>query len=144
MLGANRSEVAEANGQPFRILSIEGGGILGAFAAGALEEMERATSRRIVDHFDLIAGTSTGGIIAIGLAMGLPAQQICQFYLQHGREIFPDVGFFSRPTAAVRHLVRPKYVTSRLNRLLQSILSGGRWNSASAWSSNDATRDTRV
>ncbi len=109
---------------PFRILSIEGGGILGAFAAGVLAEMERVTGRRIVEHFDLIAGTSTGGIIAIGLAMGLPASKICDFYVKHGRDIFPDVGLVSRTLANVRHLMRPKHTTDALERLLGKILLG--------------------
>ena len=108
---------------PFRILSIEGGGILGAFAAGALAEMERATEKRIVDHFDLIARTSTGGIIAIGLAMGLPASRISQFYVDHGREIFPEVGFFGGALANLRHLLRPKHTKDRLNALLLEILA---------------------
>ena len=112
-----------SSGQQFRILSIEGGGILGAFAAGALAELERSTGRQIVEHFDLIAGTSTGGIIAIGLAMGVPAEKICQFYLKHGNEIFPDVGYFSRKVASVRHLIRPKYVADRLEALLLKILA---------------------
>jgi len=56
--------------QTFRILSLDGGGIVGAFASSALATFERATGRRVVEHFDLITGTSTGGIIAIGLAMG--------------------------------------------------------------------------
>ena len=107
---------------PFRILSIEGGGILGAFAAGALAEMERATEKRLVDHFDLIAGTSTGGIIAIGLAMGLPASRISQFYIDHGREIFPEVGFFGGMFANFRHLLRPKHTRDRLETLLSEIL----------------------
>jgi patatin-like phospholipase/acyl hydrolase len=54
----------------FRILSLDGGGIMGAFAASALATFERATGMKVVEHFDLITGTSTGGIIAIGLAMG--------------------------------------------------------------------------
>jgi patatin-like phospholipase/acyl hydrolase len=108
----------------FRILSVEGGGILGAFAAGALAEMERATGRRIVEHFDLIAGTSTGGIIAIGLAMGLPAAQIRDFYVNRGREIFPEVGLVGRWLATARHLVRPKHTADRLERLLGEILTG--------------------
>jgi hypothetical protein len=49
--------------QPFRILSLDGGGIMGAFAASALATFEHATGRRIVEHFDLITGTSTGGIM---------------------------------------------------------------------------------
>ena len=53
----------------FRILSLDGGGIMGAFSAAVLAEFEEVTGRRIVEHFDLITGTSTGGIIAAGLAM---------------------------------------------------------------------------
>lgn len=112
----------EAKAKTFRILSIEGGGILGAFAAGALAEIERSTERRIVDHFDLIAGTSTGGIIAIGLAMGIPAARISEFYINHGRDIFPHISYFGRRFAVLRHLVRPKYVTGRLQTLLEEIL----------------------
>jgi patatin-like phospholipase/acyl hydrolase len=55
--------------QPLRILSLDGGGIKGAFAASVLVTFERATRWRF-EHFDLITGTSTGGIIAIGRAMG--------------------------------------------------------------------------
>ena len=51
--------------RPFRILSLDGGGIMGAFPASAQATFERETGGRIVDHFDLIAGTSTGGIIAV-------------------------------------------------------------------------------
>jgi uncharacterized protein len=50
----------------FRILSLDGGGIRGAFTAAVLTEWEKQTGRVISDHFDLIAGTSTGGIIALG------------------------------------------------------------------------------
>ena len=113
---------AREDRQSFRILSVEGGGILGAFAAGALAEIEALSGRRIVDHFDLIAGTSTGGIISIGLAMGLPASQICQFYVERGQDIFPDVGFLGRRIATFGHLMRPKYVAERLESLLEAIL----------------------
>ena len=54
----------------YRILSLDGGGIMGAFSAAVLATFEKVAGRRIVEHFDLITGTSTGGIIAIGLAMG--------------------------------------------------------------------------
>src|SRR4051794_587667 len=78
--------------RPFRILSLDGGGIMGAFAASALAAFERSTGRRIVEHFDLITGTSTGGIIAIGLAMGTTAEEICKFYEEEGAKIFPARG----------------------------------------------------
>jgi uncharacterized protein len=44
------------------------------------------------DHFDLIAGSSTGGIIALGLGAGLPAAELCELYLKRGGEIFPPSG----------------------------------------------------
>jgi patatin-like phospholipase/acyl hydrolase len=44
-----------------------------------LAEWEKRTGRLIADHFDLIAGTSTGGIIAFGLGLGLPADEILRF-----------------------------------------------------------------
>lgn len=116
---ANTSESTST----FRILSVEGGGILGAFAAGALAEMEALTGCRIANHFDLIAGTSTGGIIAIGLAMGIPATDIQRFYLQHGSSIFRQVGFFGRWSSTIRHLVQPKYATTRLESLLNKLLA---------------------
>ena len=57
----------------FRILCLDGGGIKGVFTAAALARIEEQTQKKIVDHFDLICGTSTGGILAIGLGMGLSA-----------------------------------------------------------------------
>jgi patatin-like phospholipase/acyl hydrolase len=70
--------------RPFRILSLDGGGIMGAFAASALAAFEHATGRRVVEHFDLITGTSTGGIIALSLAGGAPAEDIARFYEMEG------------------------------------------------------------
>jgi patatin-like phospholipase/acyl hydrolase len=60
-----------------RILCIDGGGILGTFPAAFLAGLEQhLEGRSIGSYFDLIAGTSTGGIIAIGLAMGLRASEL--------------------------------------------------------------------
>ena len=72
----------------FRILSLDGGGIRGAFTAGYLSEIERVISRPLGEYFDLIAGTSTGGIIAAGIAFRVPAKRIETFYREHGPQIF--------------------------------------------------------
>src|ERR1700747_136493 len=80
-----------------RILCIDGGGLKGALPAAFLAEIEEATGKRIVDHFDLIAGTSTGGIIAIGLGLGVPAAEILAFYRDCGPSIF---GAAAAPQAA--------------------------------------------
>ncbi len=74
-----------------RILSIDGGGIKGALPAGFLAQVEEATGERIVDHFDLIVGTSTGGIIAIGLGLGVSASEILSLFRQDGPVIFGEV-----------------------------------------------------
>ena len=93
----------------FRILSLDGGGIMGAFSVSVLATFEKITGRRIVEHFDLITGTSTGGIIAIGLAMGASTQEICSFYETRGPQIFPAGGGMGGWIRLLRNLVRPKF-----------------------------------
>ncbi|HJW73085.1 MAG TPA: patatin-like phospholipase family protein [Geothrix sp.] len=82
---------------PFRILSIDGGGIRGLIPALVLAELERQTGRPIAECFDLIAGTSTGGILALGLAApgesGRPryaARDLADLYLKEGARIFDE------------------------------------------------------
>ena len=77
----------------FRILSIDGGGIRGIYPAAFLAGLEKRYlgGRSVVQYFDLIAGTSTGGIIAIGLAAGLRAIDLCDLYINRGCEIFPPI-----------------------------------------------------
>ncbi|MEM0514882.1 patatin-like phospholipase family protein [Pseudoalteromonas sp. YIC-827] len=78
------------------ILSIDGGGIRGLLPALVLAQIEARLNCPIAKCFDLIAGTSTGGILALGLAkddgQGVPqysAQALVDMYEQHGKEIFP-------------------------------------------------------
>lgn len=73
----------------FRILSIDGGGIKGVFPAAFLAAIEEKLPHPIARYFDLIAGTSTGGIIALGLGFGLTAKQLLDFYVKRGPAIFP-------------------------------------------------------
>lgn len=77
----------------FRILSIDGGGICGLFPAGVLADFEATlgADASIVDHFDLVAGTSTGGILALGLGAGKTAREIRDLYMHRGPQIFPPV-----------------------------------------------------
>ena len=71
-----------------KILSIDGGGIRGVFPAAFLAAIEDSLPNPIGSYFDLITGTSTGGIIAIGLAMGLSAKEILALYEERGPDIF--------------------------------------------------------
>ncbi len=81
----------------FRILSIDGGGIRGILPAAVLSQVEKEwlQGASVAGHFDLIAGTSTGGIIALGLAAGLTAAEISRIYVERGREIFARPGLSS-------------------------------------------------
>jgi len=74
-----------------RILSLDGGGIKGVFPASFLATVEDAIGDRVAHYFDLIAGTSTGGIIALGLGLGFPAAEIVALYEGLGPAVFqPD------------------------------------------------------
>ena len=73
----------------YRILALDGGGMKGIFTTTLLERLvEKVPS--LVDNVDLIAGTSTGGIVALGLAAGRTPQQLTGFYRDEGPRIFED------------------------------------------------------
>jgi uncharacterized protein len=72
----------------FKILSLDGGGIRGAFTASFLAEIEGAIGNPLSQYFDLIAGTSTGAIIAAGIACDIPAATIRDFYEHEGKSVF--------------------------------------------------------
>jgi hypothetical protein len=78
-----------------RILALDGGGIRGALTLGFLTRIEQLlrerhhkSDLRLCDYFDLIGGTSTGAIIASGLAIGMEATELQQMYLELGGKVF--------------------------------------------------------
>jgi patatin-like phospholipase/acyl hydrolase len=107
--------------RPFRILALDGGGIKGVFTAAFLAEIEHMTGKRVADHFDLIAGTSTGGIIAIGLGLSLPSAEILNFYLKHGPSIFRSVGVHVRTWRWLRWLLCGKHDAAPLRNALHEV-----------------------
>src|SRR5690349_20694333 len=100
----------------FRVLSLDGGGVRGLLSARILANIEAYLSPRkgppvpLGSHFDLIAGTSTGGIIALGLAIGKTAQSIVSFYENYLPVIFGP----SARRHMVHSLIRPMYKTDHL------------------------------
>jgi predicted acylesterase/phospholipase RssA len=81
--------------RPLRILSIDGGGIRGILPAMVLADLERRTNRPMIDLFDLIVGTSTGGLVALALSCpdgeGKPrhtARDIVRLYEVEGKRVF--------------------------------------------------------
>lgn len=100
-----------------KILSIDGGGVRGLIPAMILTEIEKRTSKPISESFDLIAGTSTGGILALGLSKdngnGKPefsAETLSEIYKSEGKTIFPQ----GTLTSAARHLWRGFGVTEEV------------------------------
>ncbi|NWF89105.1 MAG: patatin-like phospholipase family protein [Ignavibacteriaceae bacterium] len=102
----------------FRILSLDGGGFKGLYTAKVLSEIEKRFGK-IYENFNLICGTSTGGIIALGLGLGKCAEEIVDYYLQYGPKIFPSDTFFKRSYHIARQFTfAPKYSDSTLRKSL--------------------------
>ena len=110
--------------KPFRILSIDGGGICGILPAAVLSELEARYlgGDPVTRHFDMVAGTSTGGIIALGLGAGLRASDALQLYMEHGAEIFPRGNVFQRAIKNARHKFRFIYDDAVLEERLRKTL----------------------
>jgi patatin-like phospholipase/acyl hydrolase len=103
----------------FTVLSIDGGGVRGIFAAAVLASLERDTGTKITDHFDLIVGTSTGGIIALGLGVDMSPEEILAHYIDNVNTIFPA---WRRSTLArPLSLVRANYKPDGLREVVQAI-----------------------
>lgn len=75
--------------KPFKILSIDGGGIKGLYSASVLAKIEEKAGKSSGECFDMICGTSTGGLIALGLANGQNAESLVNLYFKDGNKIFP-------------------------------------------------------
>jgi patatin-like phospholipase/acyl hydrolase len=75
---------------PFQILSLSGGGYLGLYTISVLADLEERIGAPAATRFDLIAGTSVGGIIAIGIAGEVPAVRIKEAFERNGTRIFSD------------------------------------------------------
>ncbi|MGZ4898276.1 MAG: patatin-like phospholipase family protein [Candidatus Angelobacter sp.] len=90
-----------AKGGPRRMLALDGGGIRGLITLGivkAIEELVVKTTgkTRLCEYFDYIAGTSTGAIIAAGLARGKTASELIDFYTSFGNEMFEHSSLLER------------------------------------------------
>lgn len=101
----------------FNILSIDGGGIRGVFPAHILQCVQERLGIDVFDYFDMIAGTSTGAIIAAGIACRKQPSDIVSLYRSLGEEIFGEK-IKSRWPAKVKQGVHSKYTNKNLISVL--------------------------
>ena len=117
-----------------RVLSINGGGMRGLYTSTYLSELAKqfAVRRKVGEldigkGFDLIVGTSTGGIIACALVAGIPLGEVSRLYRQYGKEIFPVKMPSSLAGAILQIFLRPKWVakgSAALERELDKSFGG--------------------
>lgn len=105
----------ESATKKFQILSLDGGGIKGLFSASVLAKLEDDLGVSIADHFDLIVGTSTGGLIALGLGMGMRPRELVRFYVENGPKIFQR----SFGLRSLTHWISRKFPQAPLRDALQ-------------------------
>ena len=105
-------------GRLFRILALDGGGLRGAFTAAVLAKwdsmLERGGGKDFVKHFDMLAGTSTGAILAIGLGLGLTPKEMLDFYRTQGPKLFPK-------DRKLRHWLKSKHDSQTLRVTLEAV-----------------------
>lgn len=112
--------MAPLGAQPFQILALDGGGVKALFTAQVLEHLEADLGVRVADHFDLLAGTSAGGILALGLGAGLRPAEIVEQYADLTRRVFPR----SRQARwrLLPRALRPAYSSAVLRDVLTGVL----------------------
>src|SRR5687767_3139610 len=106
------------NEQPRKMLALDGGGIRGILTLEILAEIERqlraargaGDSFRLCDYFDYIGGTSTGAIIAAGLARGMSTSELLDFYREAGPQMFDKAMVLAR----LKNLYRSEPLAEKL------------------------------
>lgn len=136
-LQRQRARLGWPRDRDFRILSLDGGGIRGVYSAAFLAGLERRYlgGRPIAPYFDLVAGTSTGGILALGLAAGHSAADLLDLYIRRGKDIFParrnKIPFLAgRWRREARQYFRYRYDRTALKSAVEDILGDRRFGEA--------------
>ena len=96
-------------GTPFQILAVSGGGYRGLHAAKVLADLEQKLGKSLCDHFDLLAGTSVGGLLILGLASGHSAEYLLTLLQRRGPDVFKKrwiLGGYARARHANTNLKR--------------------------------------
>jgi patatin-like phospholipase/acyl hydrolase len=108
----------------FQVLALDGGGVRGIFTAALLAGLEEDIRRPVVDVFDLVVGTSTGGIIALALGAGLTPREILEFYVSEKGRIFPNRFGWRTLRQVFASKYGPGPLQSALQRIFEETLLG--------------------
>lgn len=120
-----------------RILTIDGGGVRGIIPAVLLAELERVTGRPVRDTFDFVAGTSTGAVLAAGIAAGIPAARLVELYEVRSPRVFSRIPVIS----TVRRIITGRmYEIDTLHEVIRAELGP----EARDWRLNDAPIDLLI
>jgi patatin-like phospholipase/acyl hydrolase len=117
---ADRYVRDDGDARPHRMLALDGGGIRGVLTLEILAEIEnqlreitrRGPDFRLCDFFDYVGGTSTGAIIAAGIACGMSIPELLDFYVKIGPEMFEKARLLSR----LRHLYESDPLVEQLKK----------------------------
>lgn len=120
--------------RPFRVLCLSGGGFLGLYTATVLAELEATVGEPLARRFNLLAGTSIGGVLALALAFEIPMATLVQLFAQLGPAVFssrslPD-GALSRLVDLSRSVTGPKYSGKALRDALREHMGDRRLREA--------------
>ena len=113
-----------ATDRPLRVLSLAGGGFLGLYTAVVLEALEARAGEPLARRFDLLAGTSIGGLLGLALAYEIPMARLVRLFTEHGSAVFSSralpSGALSRLLDLSRSVLGPKYSGEALREALQA------------------------
>jgi uncharacterized protein len=107
------AEMPSTRQRRFQVLALSGGGFRGLYTAKILADLEKEIGAPIATRFDLVTGTSIGGILAIAIALRIPAQTMVDLFVNHGSEIF-------KRRWSLAGIVRSPYSSAPLRALLES------------------------
>lgn len=114
-------------GHEFHALALTGGGFRGLFSAQALASIEDFIGGPVGRKFDLICGTSIGGIVAVAAAFEVPMAKVVEVFEARGQSIFPPErraprGTFANKIDLARHLSKPRYSTVPLREAIEQLI----------------------
>ncbi|REG59288.1 patatin-like phospholipase [Paraburkholderia sp. BL6669N2] len=120
------TELAWTSDTPFQALALTGGGYRGLFTARALQVIEEQYGAPIGRCFDLICGTSIGGIVALAVAFEVPMEKVVAVFEEFGERIFParmpPTTFAGKLLDLTKHLRKPRYDASPLRDAITKLI----------------------